>query len=390
MTQPGAFKLSHYILITGYRQQLAKAIEKLGIPYSILAEKPLKVRPVGAEEIMIMPFSNIKKGMNISDLNLSKMPTHVIAGTESGVFPAAILRRLFNARRSTETLLKRCTDKMEMKKYLRHHKVPMAKFVTHRKGIKAQEIINNLGLPVVVKDRKNSGGRNVVIAKSVEELRPLLAPQRLYEQFLRAAEGSIESFVENGSISFTNVSEYHTIKLANIVPAGYAADEIERIHALNRQVIKALNIKWGLTHLEYYRYPDGVLFGEIALRPPGGYLMELMNRAYDFDSWEIFVKVELGLPLDNLPTQANHYCGIVLFHPGAGTVNSISKPNKDDYPSLVKTSIKVKAGDQIAPRQGVGEDVGYCILSANNHAELNQDMLKMCQFNPVEIIKNNQ
>mgnify|MGYP000908800283 CR=1 FL=1 len=83
-----------------------------------------------------------------------------------------------------------------------------------------------------------------------------------------------------------------------------------------------------------------------------------------FDSWEIFVKVELGLPLDNLPTQANHYCGIVLFHPGAGTVNSISKPNKDDYPSLVKTSIKVKAGDQIAPRQGVGEDVGYCILSA--------------------------
>lgn len=52
---------------------------------------------------------------------------------------------------------------------------------------------------------------------------------------------------------------------------------------MNHQVIKALNIKWGLTHLEYYGDRNGELFGEIALRPTGGYIMELIKCAYDFD-----------------------------------------------------------------------------------------------------------
>jgi carbamoylphosphate synthase large subunit len=63
-----------------------------------------------------------------------------------------------------------------MKKYLSTHNIPMAGLVTQRSGLIAEEIVDKLGLPVVVKDRKNSGGRNVVIAKSREELSPLLAP----------------------------------------------------------------------------------------------------------------------------------------------------------------------------------------------------------------------
>lgn len=93
--------MSHYILMTGYRQQLAKAIYKLGIPYSIVAEKPIKTTPSGVDEIVIAPFSQLNKAQDIKDLNLKGLnlknePTHVIAGTESGVFPAAVLRRIYN------------------------------------------------------------------------------------------------------------------------------------------------------------------------------------------------------------------------------------------------------------------------------------------------------
>lgn len=375
----------HYILITGYRQQLAKAIYKLGIPYSIVAEKPIKIRPPGVDDIVITPFSKINKELDVNGLNLKHKPTHIIAGTEAGVFPAAALRRIFNARRSSETLLTRCTDKMAMKKYLSKYSIPMASFVTHRKGLTAEEIIKELGLPVVVKDRKNSGGRNVVIVKSREELHPLIAPQRLYEQFLQAAEGSIESFVENGKIIFSSITEYHTNKVANIVPAGYSQAELERIQFLNAKVIKALNIKWGLTHLEYYRHSNGQLFGEVALRPPGGYIMELIKCAYDFDPWETFVRVELGLPVIRLPTNPSRVCGTVLLHPGAGVVIKISQPNKIDYPTLSRASIKVKKGDHIAPRYGVGEDVGHCVFSAIKYAQVKQDIEKMCLMAPVKI-----
>ena len=377
--------MSPYILIIGYRQQLAKAIYKLGIPYSIVVEKPLKAMPRGVDDIVITPFSEIDPERGVEGLNLKYTPTHVIAGTEGAVFPAAALRRIYSARRSPKTLLIRCTNKTAMKTYLSKHEIPMAGFIVHRKGLSAEEIVKQLGLPVVAKDRENSGGRGMYIARTVEELRPLIRPKRLYEQFLKAAEGSIESFVENGEIIFSSITDYQTTKFVNIVPAAYQSEEIEGIRALNLKVIKALNIKWGLTHLEYYRTSSGELFGEVALRPPGGYIMELIKGAYDFDPWEVFVKLELGLPLEKLPSIASRVCGAVLIHPGEGIVKSISKPDKIDYPTLSKASIRVKKGDLIKPRYGVSEEVGHCIFSSEKYADLLRDIEKMCYSSPVRI-----
>lgn len=377
--------MSHYILIIGYRQQLARAIHKLGIPYSIVSEKPIKTRPQGVDNVVITPFSQIHPQRGVEGLNPKQTPTHVIAGTESGVFPAAALRRIYNARQSSQTLLTRCTDKTAMKEYLSKQSVPMAKFIKHRNGLKAEELIEELGLPVVVKDRRNSGGRNVIVAKTLEQLRPLLDSTRLYEQFLDAAEGSIESFVENGKIIFSSMTEYHISKVANIVPAGYLADEIERLQSLNSKVITALNIRWGLTHLEYYRIPGSELFGEIALRPPGGYIMELIEGAYGFDPWEAFVNVELGLPVARLPAGPLRVCGTLLLHPGEGIVKSVVKPDKTNYPTLSDATIKVKEGDRVNPRYGVGEDVGHCVFKAKEYIEVVGDIVKMCHSSPVQL-----
>lgn len=378
--------MSHYyILIIGYRQQLARAIHKLGIPYSIVSEKEIKTPPPGVDDIVIVHFSEIGQDQGVKGLNPAINPTHVIAGTESGVFPAAALRRIYHARRSSQTLLTRCTDKMAMKSYLSQHQIPMARFITHQRGLTAEHLANELRLPVVVKDRMNSGGRNVVIAKTLQELQPLLGPERLYEEFLDAAEGSIESFVESGEVIFSSTTEYHITKFANVVPAGYLPDEIERIRSLNRQVIKALNIQWGLTHLEYYRAPNGVLFGEIALRPPGGYIMELIKGAYDFDPWKVFVKLELGLHVGPLPTDALRVCGTAILHPGEGIIQSVSGLDKTEYPTLSKASIKVKRGDRVCTRHGVGEDVGHCIFSATKYVDVIRDIVRMCHSSPVKI-----
>ncbi|NND66425.1 MAG: ATP-grasp domain-containing protein [Halioglobus sp.] len=377
--------MPQFVLIVGYRQQLAQAVHKLGIPYSIVAEKPIRTTPKGADEIAIMPFDEISPGRGVPGLSREKTPTHVIAGTEAGVFPAAQLRRTYGARRSSQTLLTRCTDKLAMKSHLSKRGIPMGRFVVHASGLTAEELVARLGLPVVVKDRQNSGGRNVVIARTLAQLRPLLGPQRLYEEFLDAPEGSIESIVQDGEILFTSTTEYRITKFANIVPAGYPREEIERIQLLNREVIKAMNIKWGLTHLEYYRKPGSLLFGEIALRPPGGYIMELIRGAYDFDPWDAFVRVELGLDTGTLPEEPRQVCGTVLLHPGEGIVSSISHPDNTNFSTLSRVSIKVKAGDRVHPRIGVGEDVGHCVFSAKNYADVVSDVEKMCQFSPVEL-----
>ena len=92
--------MPHYILITGYRQQLAKAIAKLDIPYSIITEKPIKTPPPGVDEVLIIPFANFSTEQDLQGLQLKHVPTHVIAGTEAGVFPAALLRRFYKTKGS--------------------------------------------------------------------------------------------------------------------------------------------------------------------------------------------------------------------------------------------------------------------------------------------------
>ncbi|GAA4823168.1 hypothetical protein GCM10011365_24130 [Marinicella pacifica] len=374
---------SYHIVIAGYRQQLAKAIHQMGVSYSVLTEKPLKTTPPGVHKICVIPFSALSKATKTDDLirhglSFKKTPTHVIAGTESGVFPAAVLRTIYDARRSSKALLNRCTDKLAMKNYLKEHNIPMAHFVPHHKDVNTAALTEELGLPVVVKDRKNSGGRNVVITHTEKELGPLLRPGRLYEQFIDAPEGSIESFIHDGQIVFSSITEYHTNKVANIVPAGFSDDEQKRIRAFNDRVVKMLNIKWGLTHLEYYRDKNGLLFGEIALRPPGGYIMELISCAYGFDPWNVFVQLELGIPVQNLPKTPDRICGVVLFHPGAGQVKKVYHPVKSNYPTLARTHIKVNPGDNIKPREGVGESVGHCFFSADTYNQIRADIDRIC------------
>ena len=86
----GVATVAPYILIVGYRKQLASAVNRLGIPYSVWSETPLKAPPPGADQSIVAPFSRSVDAFErqIDQLGLSWSPTHILAGTESAVFPA--------------------------------------------------------------------------------------------------------------------------------------------------------------------------------------------------------------------------------------------------------------------------------------------------------------
>ena len=53
---------------------------------------------------------------------------------------------------------------------------------------------------------------------------------------------------------------------------------------LGRDVLKALGMGTGFTHMEWYRKADGeVVFGEIGCRPGGAHLVDQMNFTSDID-----------------------------------------------------------------------------------------------------------
>jgi hypothetical protein len=189
------------------------------------------------------------------------------------------------------------------------------------------------------------------------------------EQYVSAPEASIESFINDGTIRFTNITAYHEKGYVNFVPAAFDAPLSAAIEALNRRVIKALKIRWGITHLEVYLAAGGLLFGEIALRPPGGYIMNAMRHAYGFNPWEAFVAMELDEAF-TFPDRPAAYAAVEVLHPGTGTVSSISGESRvREHPATREFQLKIKPGDHIARREGVGQDTGYLLHASTTPAK---------------------
>ena len=223
-----------------------------------------------------------------------------------------------------------------------------------------------LGVPLVIKSRHESGGRGIRLVDNAADLVRYSGRGKIIEKFVNAPEVSVESYISHGEIVFENVTQYYAKKHINLVPGAVPAEQERALRELSRRVIAALNIKWGITHMEVYLSDSGLLFGEIALRPPGGYIMELISRAYGFSAWEALVHVELGLPFEF--TQASvEYTAVYIIHPGAGTVMRIDHWDQVvALPSVYRKNIKIKPGVQLSERQGVGEDAGYLLLASSD------------------------
>ncbi|HEU0190771.1 MAG TPA: carboxylate--amine ligase [Mycobacterium sp.] len=110
----------------------------------------------------------------------------------------------------------------------------------------------------------------------------------LMESHLDGWEFAVEAWVHNGKIWFLNISEYVRLGYSVFVPA---SPELERYRPeITRQVeklIKTFDIDFGFVHPEYFVTSDGEMyFGEVAYRPPGFKVFELLERAYGFNAYQ--------------------------------------------------------------------------------------------------------
>ncbi|ORW65765.1 carboxylate--amine ligase [Mycolicibacter senuensis] len=115
----------------------------------------------------------------------------------------------------------------------------------------------------------------------------------LMESHLDGWEFAVEAWVHNGKIRFLNISEYVTLGYSVFVPA---SPELERyrsqITAQIEKLIKTFDIDFGFVHPEYFVTSDGEMyFGEVAYRPPGFKVFELLERVYGFNGYQALVLV---------------------------------------------------------------------------------------------------
>lgn len=358
-----------HVLVMGYRAGLARSLQRRGIPFAVWTNKDVHARK--AERVYLHDFPRTRSAVGSALEPLLDLPpfTHVIAGTETAVMTAALARRSLGARAATFTTALRCHDKLAMKQYLHKHGIPMTRFLDGNAPLTTEEVFERLGTPVVAKDRKSTGGRGIVFAQTNEELERV--PRRgILERFVDAPEVSVESFIHNSEIVFENITQYREKAAVNVVPAELPDDVREAVLALNRKTLRTQRITWGLTHLETYLTDRGPLFGEVALRPPGGYIMDLLQLAWDMDAWDAFVAVELDQPFE-FPREPSAHASAWIVHPGAGTVTEVAGVDEARrHPAVHELRLKVQVGDVVPERTGVGQDVGRVLFRAPSRRDL--------------------
>jgi biotin carboxylase len=361
-----------WVLVLGYRKGLLRSLERLAIPYVLWTDKPVGCR--GAVDDMVAPFPAQREKLAEAVQPLLAKGYgfgHVIASGEHTVFFASLLRRIVGARLSKTSVILRCRDKFEMKSYLQPLGIPMTDFGVLRKGADAGQVIEKYGLPLVMKQRKGSGSRGIVFALTRDEVQAALSNRVIVERHIGDAdEFSVESYVKNGRIAFSNITEYYKKQFINIVPGGLDHETARRMLGINRKVIESLRIQWGMTHVEFFVKGKQVLFGEVAVRPPGGHIMDLITLAYGFDAWDAFVSVELDRPFD-YPATATHVALGTILHPGRGQIKSVSGADLvRGHRSTREFKLKAKPGQRVQSRDGVGQEIGHILqqCSSRNQA----------------------
>lgn len=110
----------------------------------------------------------------------------------------------------------------------------------------------------------------------------------LMESHLDGWEFAVEAWIHDGKIKFLNISEYVTLGYSVFVPATPELEQWRpRITEEIEKLIKTFDIDFGFIHPEYFLTNDGTLyFGEVAYRPPGFKVFELLERAYGFNAYQ--------------------------------------------------------------------------------------------------------
>src|SRR6266702_3515130 len=200
-------------------------------------------------------------------------------------------------------------DKAQMKTVLRAAGVPCAR---HKLAVSAADVLEfseRVGFPLVVKPPAGAGAKSTFRLDDAADLSAWLGtvpptPDRpaQMEEFLTGDEGSYDSVMVDGQVVWDSVSNYLPTPLevlrnpwmqwVVLLPRDINGPEYAGIRGVAPQALKALGLTTGLTHMEWFRRPDGsVAVSEVGARPPGAQITSMLCYAHDFDLYTAWARL---------------------------------------------------------------------------------------------------
>jgi hypothetical protein len=192
----------------------------------------------------------------------------------------------------------------------------------------------------------------------------------LAESHLPGTEFSCEAFIHGGKIRFLNITEYVKLGYSNFIPEGhYLHSKRDKIMQEMQKLVNIFGIQYGMIHPEWFLTEnDELSFGEVACRIPGGHILELASKAYNFDALGAFVCChdpslteeelnELLPPMDARPTD---FYGNVMIYPRKNRISQLVIPEelKEEPYFLDHTLVPPLTTQKLDTREGFGNHFG--------------------------------
>jgi phosphoribosylaminoimidazole carboxylase (NCAIR synthetase) len=200
-------------------------------------------------------------------------------------------------------------DKSLMKIRLAEHGLPCAKHVLAEDAVAVRAFAARVGYPLVVKPPAGAGSRNTFRIEGASELEDWLradAPRAgapvMIEEFITGEEYSFDTITLHGKHLLHSISRYRPGPLEVLenpwvqwtvqLPRRIDGPEFDAIKEAGPRAIEVLGIHTGLTHMEWFRRPEGsIAISEVAARPPGAQFTSLLSWAHDHDFYSAWARL---------------------------------------------------------------------------------------------------
>lgn len=222
-------------------------------------------------------------------------------------------------------------------------RVPKSERVTRSSaadpGTSVRVAATRVGFPLIIKPIAGAGSADTHLCRNQAQLDDAIQASRhvqevSVEEYIEGEEFTYDTICVDGQPVYENVAQYLPKPLEArsqewVSPVIITVRDLNQPHiqkgmALGREVLKALGMGDGFTHMEWFHTPKGeVVFGEIGCRPGGARLVDQMNYTGDVDLFREWARACCWKSFE-APSARKYNCGIVFKRAkGRGRVTRI-------------------------------------------------------------------
>ena len=292
-------------------------------------------------------------------------------------------------------------DKARMKGVLRAHGLPCARHTLATSRAEASAFARDVGYPLIVKPKEGSGSRGTYRLDSEVDLDGCLrsmpaSPARplMLEEFVVGEEHSFDSIAIGGKVVWYSTNDYVPaalevvrepwIQWCVVLPREVEDPRYDMIRSVAQDALSALGMDTGMSHMEWFRRPDGsVAISEVGARPPGARFVNLISWAHDFDLFAEWARVVVHGTFT--PRPRPYAAGAAYLRgQGRGRVARVRGLEQvmADYKAIIVESKVPQVGQ---PASGSYEGEGYVIVRHSDTAVVRDALARIVSTVRVEM-----